>query len=260
MKQNSDMIVHDVPLSLIDRPAVPDRLTVDLDYIKELASSMAELGLKTPLLLCKREHRYEVVAGDCRFQAAVSLGWATVPAFIDELTGSDVSVLRAIENLQRRDLTIIEEARIYRRLHDDHAMSWDQISKRTSISPGLVKRRYDLLKMPDVLVNAIHQKKIGYAVAEELFRLQELGKIEYYLGFCIDHGATQAVVKDWVKEEQSRERQKLAGTGGGDWGSPMPEQLPIYVSCELCHGPMEIAKTIALRICHDCHSTIKQNM
>lgn len=260
MKQNEEMIVRDVPISLIDRPAVPDRLTVDPEYIKELAASMAELGLKMPLLLCPRGDRYEVVAGDCRFQAALSLGWEVVPAFINDLEESDVSVLRAIENLQRRDLTVIEEARIYKRLHNDHGMSWDQISKRTSISPGLVKRRYDLLKMPEVLVNAIHQKKIGYAVAEELFRLQELGKIEYYLGFCIDHGATQAVVKDWVKEEQSRERQKIAGAGGGDWGSALPEQMPIYVACELCKSAMEINKTVSLRICPECNSTIKQNM
>lgn len=260
MKKSEMIKVQSIPLSEIDRPAVPDRLSIDPEHIRDLAASIAEIGLLSPIILCPRDGRYEIVSGDCRYQAFSSLGRDTIPAFVQDLDAESVSISRATENLQRKDLSIIEEARIYRTLHNDHNMSWDQIAKRTGKSPGNVKRRYDLLRMPEMLIKAMHEKKIGYAVAEELCRLPDLGRIEYYLGYCVDHGATRDVVSGWVKEELSKERQKLSTSGGGDWGSALPEQLPLYVPCELCKGPMELSTVVSMRICQGCHTTIKQNM
>ncbi len=260
MKETETMNVQNILMTLIDRPAVPDRLTIDSEYIKELASSIAEIGLMNPVLLCPRNCRYEIVAGDCRYQAFLSLGREYIPAVVRELDAENVSISRATENLQRNNLTVIEEARIYKNLHENHGMTWEQISKRTGKGVGTVKRRNDLLCMPEILIKAMHDKKISPTVAEELYALGDVGKIEYYLGFCIDHGATKEVVREWVKEEKSRERQaKNAGDGGG-WGSAIPEIKPIYVSCDLCSGPMELSQVVSLRICKDCHGTIKNNM
>jgi len=260
LKKTETMKVQNVLITLIDRPAAPDRLSIDPEYIKELASSIAEIGLINPILLCPRGARFEIIAGDCRYQAFLSLGKSEIPAIVQDLDAQNVSVARATENLQRKDLTVIEEARIYKTLHDDHGMGWEKIAKRTGKTISLVKRRYDLLKMPEMLINALHEKKITYTVAEVLLGLPDLGRIEYYLGYCIDHGATIAVVRDWVKEEQSRERQKKVDVVGGDWGSALPEQLPLYVPCELCKGPMELKTVVTMRICQECHGTIKQNM
>ncbi len=259
-KKSETMKVENVLITLIDRPAVPDRLSIDPEYIKELSKSIVEIGLMSPIVLCPRNGRYEIVAGDCRYQAFLSLGRSEIPAFIQELDPQNISIARATENLQRKDLTVIEEAKIYKVLHDDHGMGWEKIAQRCGKTVSLVKRRYDLLKMPDILIMAMHEKKITYTVAEVLCGLPDLGRIEYYLSFCIDHGATIAVVRDWVKEEQSRDRQKNVDIAGGSWGSALPEMKPQYVACDLCKGPMEMGKDISLRICVDCHGTIKQNM
>jgi len=258
--KDATMKVQNISIELIDRPAVPDRMSIDQDYIKELAASIVEVGLKNPINVCPRGSRFEIVFGECRYLAFVLLGRAEIPAFVEKSDDNTISILRATENLQRHDLTVIEEARIYRRLHGDHGMTWEDIAKRTGKSVGLVKRRHDLLNLPDMLISAVHEKKIGYIIAEELFRLHDLGKIEYYLGFCVDHGATLSVVRDWVKEEFSRIRQAEQNAGGGAWGSATPEMKPIYVSCDLCTGPMEMSTAVSLRICGTCHATIKQNM
>ena len=260
MTKKGILQVQSILLTLIDRPAVLDRMSIDPEYIKELAASIAETGLMNPVLLCPRDGRYEVVAGDCRYQAFLSLGREEIPAFVKELDPESVSISRATENLQKADLTIIEEAKIYQRLHNDHGMTWDQIAKRTGKKAGQIKRRYDLLKLPEILIKALHEKKIGYAVAEELNRLKDPGKIEYYLGYCVDHGATRDVVIGWVKEELSLIRQKESTGGGGEWGSPTLELSPVFVACDLCKGPMEIKKVVYMRICPECHGTIKQNM
>lgn len=256
----SIVMVKSLPINLIDRPVSPDRVTLDPEHIKDLAASIAEVGLLTPIDVCPRGDRFEVIAGDCRLAACKSLGWVEIPGIVKEVDQATLEVLRATENLQRKDLTVIEEARIYSNLHINHQMTWDQIAKRTGKSPALIKRRYDLLKLPEILTKALHEKKISYSVAEELFGLGDVGKIEYYLGFCVDHGATQSIVREWVKEEKARERQNVHGTERGTWANPIVEMKPVYVPCDLCHGPMEIGKETVIRACSDCYLTIKQNM
>lgn len=259
MKKPS-VVVHDVLIGLIDRPATPDRLSIDPEYIKELAASISEVGLLQPILLRPRDGRYEIIAGDCRYQAFLSLGRDTIPAVYKDLTEGDVSISRATENLQRQDLSVIEEARIYANLHNNHGMSWDAIAKRTGKKAGMIKRRYDLLKLPEILITAIHQKRIGFATAEELARLRDLGRIEYYLDFAVDHGATKEVVIGWVKEELALMRQKASPGGEGEWGFPDQEKLPIFVACDFCRGPMEIKNVRYKRICASCDETIKKNL
>jgi ParB family chromosome partitioning protein len=247
-------------ITLIDRPEIPDRMTINPDEIKELADSIAAVGLKQPILLRPKGARYEIVAGDRRYQACLSLGLMEVKAFVEEMSDEDTSILRATENLQRKDLTVIEEARIYERLHDKHGMTWEQIGKRTGKTPGLVKRRVDLLRMPELLISALHQKLIGYAAAEELFRLPDLGRIEYYLSFAIDHGATKEVIRGWVDEELAATRQRQAAGGGGGGSYTPPDSIPVYISCDICRGPTDVMKMVSLRICPECAETIKRNM
>jgi len=258
--EKQTMKVQNILLSLIDRPAAPDRLSIDPEYIKELAASIADLGLLNPILLCPRGGRFEIVAGDCRYLALLSLGRVYAPCVVQDLDAETVSISRATENLQRKDLTIIEEARIYQALHNDHNMTWDQIAKRTGKPAAQVKRRYDLLKLPEILIKALHEKKIGYTVAEELSRIKDEARIEYYLSFCIDHGATKEVVSGWVKEELALIRQKTSPGEGGGWGAPSIELKPVYVPCDICTGPMEISKVVSLRICGDCNRIIQTNM
>ena len=258
--RKESMKVRDVLMGLIDRPENLDRLSTDPEYIKELAASIVEVGLLSPILLSPRDGRFEIVAGDCRYQAFLSLGRLTIPAIVQDLDAENISIMRATENLQRKDLSSIEEARIYRKLHDEHNMSWEQIAKRVGKSVSLVKRKYDLLKMPNDLIEAVHERKIGYVVAEELCRLGDPGKIEYYLDFCIDHGATLNVVKDWIKEELSKERQEKSNVSEGGWGTALTEVKPIYVTCDCCKGPMKLEEVLSLRICKVCGDTIKANM
>lgn len=258
--ENKVPIVHSVSMALIDRPDIPDRMTIEEEDLKELRESIDESGLKQPVLLRTKGARFEIVAGDRRYLACMYLKHERINAFIEQLTDTDVSVMRAIENLQRTNLTIIEEAKVYKRMHNDHKMTWDQIGKRTGKSPANIKRRYDLLKLPDILVNALHKKLIGYAVAEELKRLHDVERIKYYLNYAVDHGATKEVVRSWVDEEQSALRQKIVagGEGGGEYTTPEPR--PVFVACDICRDPVDVMKIVGLRICGNCQGTIKQNM
>lgn len=252
--------VVSVPLISIDRPLVPDRISIEDDDLNELCESIKESGLKQPVLLRPKGERFEIVAGDRRFLACQKLKHENIHAFVENLKDKEVSILRAIENLQRANLTIIEEARVYSRMHNDHGLNWDQIGKKTGKKPANVKRRYDLLKLPEILINALHKKQIVYTVAEELKRLSDVNRIEYFLNYAVDHGATKEVVRAWVDEEKAAERQRtFAGdTTGGEYTTP--ETRPVFVACDICKDPVDVMKIVGLRICGNCQGTIKQYM
>lgn len=251
--------LQQIVLSKIDRPSDPDRMEIDPVGIRELADSIREEGLHQPIVLRVVGDRYEIIAGDRRFQAHVLLGVPTIAAIVRDVDSTTCSIIRATENLQRTDLTVIEEARIYQRLHDGVGMSWEDIGRRTGKSPGNVKRRYDLLRLPVILIDALHKGLIGYAIAEELRRLGDVNRIEYFLKYAIDHGATRVVVAEWVREELATIRRGVdAGEGGGE-GYVAPETRPVYVSCDICHGPLDVMKMVNMRLCPDCVKMIKDN-
>ena len=247
-----------INLGLIDEPVEADRLEIDMDEVRSLAGNIKEIGLIYPIIVRAKGDRFEIVAGHCRYLAYEVLGESKIRCVVRELSDCDVALLRASENLRRIDLSPIEEGMIYQNLEKKYGLSHDEIGKQFGKSAGVVKRRLDLLKMPDQLQKAVHRKHISYGVAEELWRITDVGSMDYYLSFAIEHGVTVAVARQWVKDWKDSVRRSSADVeGGGSGGSPL-EARPVYVSCDICHGPMELGKELVLRCCEICATSIKR--
>lgn len=244
-------------LDLIDEPKGIIRLEIDPDEIEGLSNSIKAIGQLQAILVRQAGDRFEIVFGHRRFLAIKQLGLKTIRAMIRDLDDTETALMRATENVERKDISAIEEAAVYQDLYENHNMTIDQISERMGKSGGIIKRRLDLLKMPPCLQKAIHKKEIGYSVAEELWSLGDMTDIEYFLGFAIDHGATKDVVRGWVKDKKDeRRREKTAGGQGGRDPSPM-ETRPSYVACDTCLEAMEIGTEAVLRVCPTCAEVIK---
>jgi len=251
--------VKDVELTLIDEPDGVARLEIDQEYISELAQSIREIGLLQPILLAIKGDRFEIVAGHMRWLAHFKAGLTKIRSVVRELTREQIVIMRATENLARKDLTPIEEAIIYNDLHEIHGISIQDIAQRVGKSPGLVKRRIDLLRMPEVLTKALHLKRISISVAEELWPISDLAVLDYYLTFALDGGCTKDVARQWCKDwKDSVRRNSNAGVGGGEFLSPQ-EPRPTYVACDLCTGPMEIGQETVFRTCPKCTKIVKDN-
>lgn len=244
-------------MSKIRPPEVRDRMEIEAEYIKSLRADIRENGLINPLLVRPKDGYFEIVAGERRFLAVQGLRWERVSCHVQQLSDSDAAVLRAVENLGRKDLSPIEEARVYARLIKDHGFKIDQVASRVSKTVGVVKRRMDLLRMPEILQEAVHKGEINYGVAEELVRLRDEGAISYYLGFCVDHGATVSVVRQWVNDHHKRLRLKDRDVGGGGGLESPMEVAPTYIACSICHGSVELGKEAILRVCPKCVELIK---
>lgn len=260
MTKRQKEVVKDVELTLIDEPDGIARLEIDQEYISELAQSIREIGLLQPILLAIKGDRFEIVAGHMRYLAHFKAGLTKIRAVVRELTREQIVIMRATENLNRKDLTPIEEAITYDDLNKTYKISIPDIAKRVGKSPGLIKRRMDLLRMPEVLTKALHLKRISISVAEELWPISDLAALDYYLTFALNGGCTSAVARQWCKDWKDSVRRNKAATGESSPLSSPLEPRPTFVACDLCNGPMKIGEETVIRACPGCAETIKKNL
>jgi len=252
------MEITNLKLELIDAPDERDRLEIDENYISELASSIHENGLLHPICVAKKGDRYQIVSGECRFLAFKKLGMSDIPCNIRDLDNRDILVIRATENLGRKDLSPIEEAVIYDRLYDGLGMTYADIGKKIGHSAGHVQRRIKLLGFDDSITKALHNGKMKVGVAEELMRIRDDARREYLTEMAIEHGITVAVARMWVEDYQKDLRGKGGDMGGGVSVLDVDETGVNYVSCNLCDGPMVLGTEKILRICPDCFRQLRQ--
>jgi ParB/RepB/Spo0J family partition protein len=260
MTKRPKQTVKDIPLDKIDEPKDILRMDIDPVGIEELAQSISEIGLLQPILVAVDGERFELVFGHRRYLACKKLELSSIRSIVRVMTREEIGVARATENINRADLTPIEEANTYSNLINAYGLTFEQIGQKMGKSAGTVKRRMDLLKMPPQLQKAVHSKSISISVAEELWTIADMADLDYYLTFALDGGCTKEVARSWAKDwRDKKRRQENPGVEGLREFSPT-EPRPVYVPCDLCTGPMEIGQESVLRLCPDCMKTVKQNM
>lgn len=254
----SDPQIVMVPLKDIDRPAVSGRDLIDPRKILELAESIREKGLMEPVILTPRNGRFEIVAGDRRYLAHEHLGRDAIPAIIKELDDTELIVYRAIENLQRENLTPLEEARAYNTMREKCGMSVDEICKATGKVETTVKRYLRFWRMPDEFKEAVEHRGVSLGVAEVLMQVDDPGMRGYYLKLAVENGITVAVAELWLSEyRKSKENQLTLLRGDDGGGTPDFEYKPVYVTCMCCAGPVEIKEARQLVVCLPCLQRVK---
>ncbi len=241
-----------IDIDLIDEPELQDRIDVDMDYITELAQNISENGLQSHIAVRKKGERFERIWGRCRVLAFKRLGLKQIPAAIWVVDDQTAGILTATENLTRRDLTPLEEGRTYFYLHDKLNLTHDQIAKKVGKSPGIIKRRMYICRMPENLQQAIHKRLISITVGEELWRIDDETQRDYYLQMACEHGITQRVARMWVDDFNKSKLQKPSGAEPGDTQGSLLTERPIYVTCDLCPGPMKLGDEQVLRLCPTC--------
>ena len=147
------------------------RLNFDEQGLQELAASIKEHGIIQPLVLRKLGEKYEIIAGERRFKAAQIAGLTTVPAVIANIDDNQSAEVALVENVQRRDLTAIEEARSYKNLLDKGYLTQDQLAKRMGLSQPAVANKLRLLNLDEEVQQALLEEKISERHARTLLSL-----------------------------------------------------------------------------------------
>ena len=148
------------------------RLKFDEEALNNLANSIKIHGIIQPLVLRKINDKYEIIAGERRYKAAQIVGLKQVPAIIIEADDNTSAELAVIENLQRKDLSAIEEAKSFKKLLDRGYLTQEELSKKLGVSQSSISNKLRLLNLPDEVQNALLENRISERHARSLLSLK----------------------------------------------------------------------------------------
>ena len=172
----ADDTVQELSLSRLRPNRYQPRKVFEPAKIEELATTISEHGLLQPIVVRKAdEDCYEIIAGERRFRAVKSLGWSAIPAIVRDMDDDTTAALALIENLQREQLSPIEEAEAYDRLLALNGLTQDALAKSLGKSQSTIANKLRLLKLPEDVKQALRDRRINERHARALLPLKEEG-------------------------------------------------------------------------------------
>ena len=165
--------VTSVSISKVEPNRDQPRKTFNEDALQELAESIKQHGILSPLLVVDRGDYYEIVAGERRWRAATIAGLKEVPVIIRDLTEQEILEISIIENLQREDLNDIEEAMGYKRLMTEFHLTQDEVAEKVSKSRTAIANSVRLLKLCDKVQKMLIEELISAGHARALLGIED---------------------------------------------------------------------------------------
>ena len=174
---HSDNRVEYVAVSkLIVNPFQPRKIFNE-EALQELAESIKEHGIIQPIVVRKKEKKYEIIAGERRFRAAKLAGLKEVPAIVKEMTEQQMMEVAILENLQREDLTPIEEAEAYSSLIENLNFTQEALAKRLGKSRPHIANHIRLLQLPEDVRKLMNEGVLSMGHGRALLGLKNKGRI-----------------------------------------------------------------------------------
>ena len=172
--ENDKEEVRKIPISNIVPNRFQPRTIFNEEKIQELARTIHTHGIIQPIVVREYEpEQFEIIAGERRFRAMQLLEWETVPAIVKNLNDTETASVALIENLQREELSPIEEAIAYGKLLDLHNLTQEALAQRLGKGQSTVANKLRLLKLPQEIQDALLQKLITERHARALIPLKD---------------------------------------------------------------------------------------
>lgn len=166
--------IKKIPIESIVPNRFQPRTVFDEAKIEELSRTIHIHGIIQPIVVREFEaDRYEIIAGERRWRAMKKLGWDLVPAIIKNLSDTETASVALIENLQREELSPIEEAIAYGKLLELHNLTQEALAQRLGKGQSTVANKLRLLKLPEEVQNALLNKQITERHARSLISLKD---------------------------------------------------------------------------------------
>jgi ParB family chromosome partitioning protein len=162
----------EVPLDALDPNPYQPRLSIDPARLAELAASIRASGIVQPILVRRAGERYQIIAGERRWRAAQAAGLASVPVSVREVKDEQLLELALVENVQRQELTALEEAQAFQRLAGELGLSQEEIARRVGRDRTTIANTLRLLKLPRELRELLSQGGLDAGHARALLALE----------------------------------------------------------------------------------------
>jgi ParB family chromosome partitioning protein len=154
------------------------RLRLDSATLDELADSIAQNGLLQPIIVRSRAEGYEIIAGERRWRAAQKAGLQRIPSIVQDISNQKMVEMALVENIQRADLTAIEEAQAYSVLIEEFGLTQEEVARQVGKSRTAVTNTLRLLQLPRSLQQALLAGEISMGHARALLPLPHAQQLE----------------------------------------------------------------------------------
>lgn len=206
--ETSNEEIIELPLDQIKPNPYQPRTTFDEAALDELADSIKENGIIQPIIVKKMNGYYAIVAGERRYRASKKAGLNVIPAIVRPYEKSKVIELALIENLQREDLSCVEEAKAYSQMMSELGYNHSEIAKKVGKSRSYVTNMVGLLSLPEEVISMIESKKLSAGHARALSKLNNKERILELAHLVILRGLSVRALEEILKTEEKTNEQK----------------------------------------------------
>ena len=214
---NDDDKVVEIPLSKLRANPYQPRKTFDEKGIAELAASIKEHGVISPIIVREVLKGYEIIAGERRWRASQANQLATIPAVVRKFTDQQVMEIALIENLQREDLNAMEIAIAYQSLIDSFQLTQEELSVKVGKSRSHIANFLRLLQLPEEVKQYVSRGTLSMGHARAIVGLKENATIKEVAGLTIKNEWSVRELEDYIQKiEQPVKKEKKAKTPKGD--------------------------------------------
>ena len=184
-------LVINLALTDIDKNPFQTRYVEDDDALEELADSIKASGVIQPIVVRPSEEdgaRYVLILGERRLHASKKAGKTHIPALVRRVSQQQAAEMTIVENLQREDLSPLEQAEAFRVLSTEFSMTQQQIAERVGLSRASIANYMRLLKLPREVMELLAEKRINFAKAKELLKLEDNDRIAEAALYAVKKG------------------------------------------------------------------------
>lgn len=196
MEEKKDNVLY-VPVEDILPNRFQPRLAFDEKELNELANSIIKYGVIQPIVLRKMGEKYEIIAGERRYKASCLAGLKKIPAIIKDTDDNTSAEIALLENIQRKNLTVIEEAQSYKKLIEK-GFTQDDIATKLGVSQSSVANKMRLLNLPKEVQDALLFNRISERHARSLLSLNDADLQKNLLGRIINERLTVKQTEDEI--------------------------------------------------------------
>lgn len=208
--------VEEIKISEINPSPYQPRREFDAGELEELAQSIERVGIIQPVVVRRVGPGYELVAGERRMRACQKLGMTRIPAIIRSLDDRRAAEINLIENLQRKDLNWLEEAKGYALLLGEFDLTQEELAIRIGKSQSAIANKLRLLRLPDIVLESIDWNRVTERHARALLKLNgtaiQLAALKAIYEQDLTVKETELLVEEWSRSI-SREIEKKVATG-----------------------------------------------
>ena len=227
VKPQGSSTINEIAISQIEANPNQPRREFDPEALQELANSIKELGIITPITLRQVDtNRFQIIAGERRWRASQMAGLKSMPAYIRTINDENMMEMALVENIQREDLNAVEIALAYQHLLDSTGMTQEKVSERVGKSRTAVANYLRLLKLPAQVQMALQNKTIDMGHARALLSLDSPAMQIKLFKEIEKNGYSVRKVEEQVKKLTSGE-ETLVGVQKASAKSKLPKEFDV---------------------------------